>query len=80
MRKKADIAKLREICEQLSAAEAQPDYEATYRKLAAEAEAVFANDPNRSDFLEVLIPYSPEFVSWRLEQAREQREQDVPAA
>ncbi len=81
---KADSAKLRDIFERLRTAEAQPDYGATYRKPAAEVEAVCAKDPDGPEYLETLIQYHPKMVASRLKMVREREQQErkttVPAA
>jgi len=80
---KADSAKLRDIFGRLQAAETQPDYEMTYRKLVAEAKAVCANDPHGPEYLETLVQYHPKMVASSLEaRKREQQERKttVPAA
>lgn len=69
------VARLSEISKELTEAEGQPDYEARYRAAEKEADALFANDPDASDFMEALYYHRPDLVD-----ALRRRDQNVPAA
>jgi hypothetical protein len=56
------VARLGEISKELTEAEGQPDYEARYRAAEKEAEALFADDPDQSDFMEAFYCHRPDFV------------------
>jgi hypothetical protein len=85
---RADMQRLQGIFERLESAQTEPNYKATYDRLAAEAREACGDEPEEQEFLEALFPYTPTETGeaplprvWaRLEARRRERDRTVPAA